>query len=120
MATYLIDFFFALIGLLVQSLIKIQSINNRTNKDVKIPLILNTYLREDYAKILISFLCIFLEIAALDILNNLPEPILILGFKSTLFVQGKHLMLPFVTFFSSTLVFIGKTKAEKFINTKLK
>lgn len=120
MLIYLIDFCYALIGLMVQSLIEIQSINNRTSRLAKVPFILKTYIREDFAKVFISFLCIFLEIAALDILNNLSEPVVILGLKSTLIVQGKHLMLPFVTFFSSTLVFAGKSKAEKFINTKFR
>ena len=118
MGNCIIDFFYALIGLLLQSCVKINSINERTTKDVNILFILKTYFRSDWVKIMMSFLCIFIEISILDFLEGLEKPINIFGYPSTLFVEGKYVMLPFVTFFSSTLVFAGKSKAEKIINSK--
>ena len=119
--SYLISFLFALIGLFIQSFVKITGINERTPKDVSIGTIIKNYVREDFAKIAISILCIFLEIEALKIVESVDKLILF-GFDFTeykyVIVKGQNLMLPFVSFFSCTLVFLGKSKTEKFLKEK--
>lgn len=119
--SYLTSFLFALIGLFIQSFVKITGINDRTPKDVSIGTIIKNYVREDFAKIGISILCIFLEIEALKVIESVDKLVLF-TFDFTeykyVIVKGQNLMLPFVSFFSCTLVFLGKSKTEKFLKAK--
>ena len=118
---YLTHFLFAFIGLLIQSCYKINGINERTPKEASISFIINTYLRADFAKIALSFLFIFLEIVGLDIYSKLsPDTYLPFGLMEYQYAitKGANLVLPFVSFFSSTAILAGASKAEKLINAK--
>jgi hypothetical protein len=122
--SYLIMIIFGFIGLSIQSLVKINGINDRTPEDVPYDVIFKTYFRKDFPKIGMSILSIILGIAAVDGYLNLRET------GQTLDVPGASIGLEnklsyFLNIFMATWGYLSGSvimsfgsRAERFINTK--
>lgn len=121
---YLWQFLSALLGLVVQAFVKMNGINDRTDPSVSVSVIAKQYFRRDFFKIGISFFCIFIEIMVVHMFTILEGQLVIPFVNWDLYnwriviVTGWPIILPFISFFSSTIVFLGKTATEKFFHEK--
>jgi hypothetical protein len=114
---------YATIGLLVYIWLKLDTMNEETPKNITKPQLFMMFINKDIFKILMAISSIPLQILFVSLLqNSKPEAFLFDWMRdfAPRIVYAQDLLYPPFTFFSSYLILKGKTKAEKFIDEKLK
>jgi hypothetical protein len=114
---------YATIGLLVYIWLKLDTMNDETPKDIKKSQLFMMFLDKDVFKILMAISSIPLQILFVSLLEKAHDESLLFEWVREIrprIVYSQDLLYPPLTFFSSYLILKGKTKAEKFIDEKLK
>lgn len=124
MITYLYMFLYSLVGLAIQSFVKINAINDRTPEDVSFATIFKTYFRKDFPKIGMSVLSIivveaivhgYLNLRASGQTLDVPGASVGLEYKLTFFINAAMAVWGYV---SGSFIMSFGSRAERYINKK--